>query len=149
MPDDPKSKLVTEKKLPSRRGALAVPAIDPRDGAEWELRIWKDLLETKAKIYPWEPLVFQHCVMHILKYPTAIFRGVRSEDTQDTLLCYCGLPPNTYADRGVRKPAREGFLFVVYVNEHREIYNWRWEKCDADSAHLPLDYKTRYGEKVI
>ena len=94
-----------------------------------------------------------------LLYPKAIFRGIRfEEDEQHSChspgwLCYCGYPPNDFRFQGeeTAPPARK--VFLVFINEEKIVYDWRWERADSDAwdkgKRLPIDYQNRFQEQII
>jgi len=42
-----------------------------------------------------------------------------------------------------------GQVFLVFVDDDRIVYDWRWDKADADDLRLPVDSARRFEEKVL
>ena len=46
-------------------------------------------------------------------------------------------------------PAWPGQVFVVFVNDGRVAYTWRWEKGDPADPTLPEGFAERFTRKVL
>ena len=98
-------------------------------------------------------------VENVLAYPKAIFQGIRFEEdekhscTSPGWLCYCGYPPKDFRFSGEETSPPPRKVFLVFVNEDRIVYDWRWEPADSDAydegKYLPIDYQIRFKEQVI
>lgn len=90
-----------------------------------------------------------YLVPFVLQNPTAIFRGVRDEG-ESQWLCYAGLPEDAFNHRtGERVRPWAGQVFLVFVDDDRIVYNWRWDRSDATSLRLPVDYAERFEERLL
>jgi hypothetical protein len=89
----------------------------------------------------------------ILLHPTAIFQGLRRDHDEDQWgfgwLCYCGVPEQSYRPDGTPAPAYHHQVYLVFVNDERVAYNWRWEKADPDDVKLPLDFENRFKLRLL
>src|SRR5208337_5504364 len=69
--------------------------------------------------------------------PTAIFEGLRSEEDEDRWgygwRCYCGIPEQSFRPDGSSARSYPGQVYLVFVNDEKVAYNWRWEKADPDN----------------
>ncbi len=45
-------------------------------------------------------------------------------------------------------PPRRGQVFLVFVNEDRVAYNWRWEQADPHKPDLPLGHEKRFKRRL-
>lgn len=94
-----------------------------------------------------------YIVPHVLQQPTAVFEGLREDDDEDRRgvgwRCYCGVPDRAYHSDGTERSAYPGQVYLVFVNEERVAYNWRWEKADADNPQLPQNYQTRFKTRLL
>jgi len=89
----------------------------------------------------------------ILQRPTAIFEGIRRDEDEDRQgfgwRCYCGIPDQGFLQDGTPVRPFPGQLYVVFVNDERVAYNWRWEKADSDNPRLPRDHETRFRKRLL
>lgn len=74
----------------------------------------------------------------VLEQPAVIFEGLRWEGDEDRdrpgWRCYCGTPSFRHDDRGTKVGPYPDQVFVVFVNDERVAYNWRWERAQEDPA---------------
>jgi hypothetical protein len=89
----------------------------------------------------------------ILQRPTAIFEGLRRDEDEDRWgygwRCYCGRPDRAYrADGSAIQPYADQ-VYLVFVNDERVAYNWRWEKSDPENRSLPVDDETRFKQRLL
>ncbi|MCL2648952.1 MAG: hypothetical protein FWD61_18460 [Phycisphaerales bacterium] len=94
-----------------------------------------------------------YLVTHILRKPSAIFEGLTQEEDEDRRgvgwRCYCGIPPHSYRTDGKEAPPYPRQVFMVFVNQDRVAYNWRWDKADPDAPALPRNHQTRFKRGLI
>lgn len=132
--------MLRDEKLSSRRGYETIPAIDPFDGREWDIRVAHARMDAVVKRGPGYAKELAFVLPEILLFPTAIFQGVREEGEREWL-CYCGVPTHAFQVRtGHRIAPHLGEVYLVYVNSDRVAYNSRWEKCDEANIDLPDGY---------
>lgn len=144
---------VQYEKLKTRVHYATIPARDPHDGGEWDLLLSPKTLEWAKRRGMGACRELADTVRWAVMNPKAIFQGVRDlerEISEDGWLCYAATPSHAYnLQTGERVcPAWRDEVFLVYVNEEREIYLSYWGKCDAVDGHLPIDYEGRFTEKV-
>ena len=88
-----------------------------------------------------------------LQKPSAVFRGLMRDADEPHAghgwCCYCLLPDVAFARDGSRRPLRPNRVFLVFVNEAKVAYNWYWAQCAKDHADLPIDYVTRFRERLL
>ena len=79
----------------------------------------------------------------VLQRPTAVWEGLGREVDEDKRgvgwRCYCKVPDRSYAEDGTECGPRRNRIFLVFVNEDRVAYNWRWEPSDSNDPNLPRD----------
>ena len=87
----------------------------------------------------------------ILQKPTAIFEGLRRDEDRRGFgwRCYCGQPEQSYRSDGSSAPHYHGQVYLVFVNDERVAYNWRWEKADPDNLKLPIGHEARSKQKLL
>jgi hypothetical protein len=135
--------------MPMPRDCAALPAINPGDGKTWELLLRHKKIDSTAKRGMGAARELAYTVPWALLHPTAIFRGLREEGEADWL-CYVSVPSQAYDYRtGSLVPAWRGEVFLVFVNDDRIIYHWRWEKADPNNNRLPENSETRFDVKVM
>lgn len=136
-----------------RKNCFGALAIDPVDGKKRDVWISKDLASFKAKTGgTGAVLTLGNIVRTVLTSPRHIFQGLNedADDEKKTWLCYVGLPKMSYRGwDGDVGPPYPGEVFLVFVNEDRVVYNWRWEKADEKDRSLPVNHQTRFGKKVM
>jgi len=92
--------------------------------------------------------VLHEIVPPTLRNPTAVFRGLRDRDAANWL-CYVGLPARAYDyETGNRVPPWENEVFLVFVNDNRVVYSWRWEKSDPCDPRLPKGHESRFDRRL-
>ncbi len=136
----------------SRRSGLAIAAANPFGGGTWEVLISYDRLHAVARRSMGHAKECAYIVPEVLQNPTAIFEGLREEEDEDRRgvgwLCYCGVPSKAYHADGTPRAAYPLQVYLVFVNDERVAYNWRWEKADEDDPQLPRNYQTRFRKRV-
>ncbi len=136
----------------SRRSGLVIEAADPFGSGTWEVLISYDRLHTVARRGMGHAKECAYIVPEILQNPTAIFEGLREEKDEDQRgvgwLCYCGIPEKAYHADGTSRSPYPLQVYLVFVNDDRVAYNWRWEKADADDPQLPCNYQTRFRRRL-
>ena len=135
--------------LPSRKarqGYVSLSAIDPRDGAQFEVYVSPARMEAVAKRGMHAVLELTEVVTKGLTRPVRIYEGIRHDSDSDThseaddWLCYVAKPDKDYRTPGSEMPSppREGRLFLVFVNSDRVAYTWRWELASQEEPDEPI-----------
>lgn len=137
----------------TRVNYIPLEAIDPRDGKPWTVLLSRDKLQTVAGRI-WAAKTLGHLVPWVLQNPLAIFAGIREKDeTQqiddDCWLVYVASPPHRYLSPDVTAPPPSDMVFCVYLTDERVIFNWRWERADADGSGLPRGHSERYRHRIM
>jgi hypothetical protein len=42
-----------------------------------------------------------------------------------------------------------GQVYLVFLNDEKVAYNWRWEKADPDQPGLPMDHEDRFKQRLL
>ena len=63
--------------------------------------------------------------------------------------CYCGLPERSYRQDGSATPPYRGQVYLVFINDERVAYDWRWETADAENLSLPMGHQTRFKQRLL
>ncbi len=136
----------------SRRGKLAIDAFDPITGGTIVVYISQERLLAIGKRSQGQTLEAAYLVPQALQCRGPVFEGLRSETDEDKRgvgwRCYCSLPDRSYTADGDKRPPRRGQVFLVFLNEDRVAYNWRWEPADPENPELPLDHKNRFKRRL-
>ncbi len=144
---------MTDEGLSSRRKRLEINAVDPTDGKLITVLISYDRMQAIGKRSVGQARECGEIVPKILQEPTAIFEGLCQEDDEDLRgtgwRCYCGIPPYAFHRDGSERRPYPGQVYLVFVNDERVAYNWRWEKSDPDNPKLPQDHQTRFRKNLI
>jgi hypothetical protein len=59
------------------------------------------------------------------------------------------LPEHSYRSDGSSAPPYFGQVYLVFINDERVAYNWRWEKADPDNLNLPIGHETRFKQRLL
>jgi len=136
----------------TRRDYLTLAALEP-DGSTGEVLISYDRMQTVARRSMGHAKECGYIVPAVLQAPTAIFEGLASDEDEDRRgvgwRCYCGAPAVAYRADGTSRPPFPNQVYVVFVNEDRVAYNWRWEKTDPDAPGLPLNHAKRFKKRLL
>lgn len=138
--------LITEKNPRIGRDG-AFPALDPLHGGQWALRVTPRFLERCRLVSEGELKTLAHTVPQACLQPTRIYQGVRDEAAHEWL-CYCSLPLTRFNRHGVEVATGESDIFLVFVNEDRRIYEFRWEITDQPDSGIPKDAEKRFLRRV-
>jgi hypothetical protein len=143
-----------EKRDGSRRQYLTLLAIDPADGKlSCEILVSYDRMQAVARRSLGHAKDCGLIVPAILQRPTAIFEGLRQDKDEDRRgfgwRCYCGIPDHGYRPDGAEARPYPGQVFLVFVNDERVAYNWRWEAADPDNAKLPISHANRFKKRLL
>lgn len=137
----------------SRRKYITLQAVEPKDGTlTCEVLISFDRMQTVGKRSMGHAKECAYIVPMILQQPSAIFEGLRRDEDEDRWgygwRCYCGVPDRAYNADGSQRSAYPGQIYVVFVNDEKVAYNWRWEKADPDNPTLPVDHDERFKQRL-
>ena len=138
----------------SRREYLTLLAVEPKDGTlTCEVLISFDRLQTVARRGLGHAKECGLIVPEILQKPTAIFEGLRRDEDEDRWgygwRCYCGVPQHSYRADGTEARPYADQVYLVFVNDERVAYNWRWERADENDRRLPVDYEARFNRRLL
>jgi hypothetical protein len=138
----------------SRRAYLTLAAIEPKDGTlTCEVLVSYDRMQAVARRSMGQAKECGLIVPAILQRPTAIFEGLRRDEDEDRdgygWRCYCGIPEHSYRPDGSEARPYPGQVYLVFVNDERVAYNWRWEKADPDNPRLPLGHADRFTQQLL
>lgn len=59
------------------------------------------------------------------------------------------MPPHSYRADGTQAPPYPGQVFLVFVNDEKVAYNWRWEKSDPQDPDLPQGWQERFKQRLL
>jgi hypothetical protein len=137
---------------PSRRDLLAINAYDPESKGEIEVYISHERLLAVGRRSKGQILEAAELVPQVLQCRGPVFEGFRKEEDEDKRgvgwRCYCGIPDRSYSQDGERCPPRRKQVYLVFVNEDRVVYNWRWELADPDDPLLPQGVENRFARRL-
>lgn len=137
-----------------RRDELWLPAIDPATGKLVQVQISHGRLQAMARFGQAHVLECAYIVPEILERPSAIFEGLKRDQDEDSMgapgwRCYCGRPSVAFNRDGSERRPFPQQIFMVFVNQERIAYNWRWEKADPDNLNLPLNCAARFVRRSL
>jgi len=139
----------------TRRGAILLDAVDPETGGLSKIQISHRRMQAVARRGLAQASECALIMPAILLRPTAVFEGIRTDEDDNASeggagwRCYCGIPANSYRADGSAGPSYQGKVYLIFVNDERVAYNWRWEKCDPEDPRLPIDHATRFKRRII
>lgn len=136
----------------TRRQYLVLPAVNPEDGSVGEVQISYDRMQAVARRSMGHAKECGIIVPSVLQMPTAVFEGLRQDEDDDPRgvgwRCYCGIPEYAYRADGSKRSPYPGQVFLVFVNDERVAYNWRWERADEDHPDLPQNHADRFRRRL-
>lgn len=137
----------------SRREYLTLEAVEPKDGSNCSVQISYDRMQAVGRRSMGHAKECAYIVPMILQEPTAIFEGLRRDEDEDRWgygwRCYCGVPRRAFGQDGTECPPYAGQVYLVFVNDERVAYNWRWEKADPDEPRLPINHQDRFKRRLL
>jgi hypothetical protein len=137
----------------SRRDYLTVEGLNPIDGTTCEILISYDRMQTVGRRSLGHAKECGLIVPAILQGPIAVFEGLRRDEDEDPRgvgwRCYCGIPAHSFHRDGTEAAPYANQVYLVFVNDERVAYNWRWEKADPQTPTLPTDYQTRFRKQLL
>lgn len=137
----------------TRRDYLSITAVDPVDGKPCAVMISYDRMQTVGRRSLGQAKECAFILPTILQYPTAIFEGLRRDEDDDPRgcgwRCYCGIPEHAYLQDGTEIRPFPGQVYLVFVNDEKVAYNWRWEKADPDNLRFPANHPTRFRKCLL
>jgi hypothetical protein len=138
----------------TRRQYLTLQALDPVTGKlTAEVQVSHERMQAVGRRSLGHARECGYVVPATLQRPTAIFEGLRRDEDEDLRgvgwRCYCGIPDHSYQRDGTQAAPYPNQVYLVFVNEERVAYNWRWEKADPDKPTLPVGYLDRFKKQVL
>ena len=134
-------------------GRVTLRAVEPGTGQQTEVLISHRRMHAVARRGLGHAKECGFLVPHTLQNPTAIFEGIRKDDDEDQRVpgwhCYCSKPPYSFNEDGEQKSPYAKQVFLVFVNQDKVAYNWRWAKADELDDALPEDYEERFARRVL
>lgn len=119
----------------------------PVDGSEIEIRVE---LKYYDFLHKYRPTHFKNLftAYEVLHNPKRIFSGLkRPHSNSSNKLCVVGKPKSWYVkESGVPFPFE--FVYLVFLNERRSLYEFRAEKADIEDPLSPEGWKTRFGKLI-
>ena len=137
----------------SRRKYLTLKAVDPVEGTAGEVLVSFDRMQAVGRRSMGDAKECGIIMPMILQQPSAIFEGLRQDEDEDRQgygwRCYCGIPEHAYHSDGTEIRPYPDRVYLVFVNDERVAYNWRWEKADPDDPKLPQGHETRFKKRLL
>ena len=136
-----------------RRQYLTLRAVDPQDGTlSAEVQVSFDRMQSVGRRSLGHARECGEIVPAVLQNPTAVFEGLREDTDEDRSgfgwRCYCGVPAHSFRSDGTKARPYAGQVYLVFVNDERVAYNWRWERADPEDPTLPIKYLTRFKQRL-
>lgn len=136
----------------SRRQYIKLQAAEP-DGSTIEVQISYERMQAVGRRSMGHAKECGLIVPQILQRPTAIFEGLRQDEDEARegygWRCYCGVPQQAFHADGTSRSPYPDQVYLVFVNDERVAYNWRWEKADPDDPELPINYEERFKQRLL
>jgi hypothetical protein len=138
----------------SRREYITLLAIEPADGTlSCEVQISFERMQAVGRRSMGHAKECGFIVPMVLQKPTAIFEGLRRDEDEARRgfgwRCYCGVPEQSFRPDGTPDRPYLGQVYLVFVNDERVAYNWRWEKADPDDPKLPINHQNRFKQRLL
>ncbi len=147
------SPAMSEHTPETRRQYILLDAVCPDSGKSIKVQLSYDRLLAVARRSKGQAMEAGNIVPYILQKPTAIFEGLRQDEDEDRRgvgwRCYCGVPEHSYRTDGTECPVYPGQVYLIFVNQDKVAYNWRWEKADSDAPALPIGHEIRFKTRRL
>jgi hypothetical protein len=137
-----------------KTGRVCLRAIDPKSG-----RCDLEVVISHRRMYAVGQRGLGHAkecgllVPYTLQHPTAIFEGLRRDRDEDQRVpgwyCYCSKPQCSFDENGGEQPPYPKQVFLVFVNQEKVAYNWRWARADQSDETLPENHEQRFTERAL
>ena len=134
-------------------GRITLHAVDPKTGQPAEVLISHHRMYTVGRRSLGHAKECAFLVPHTLQHPTAVFEGLRKDEDEDQRTpgwhCYCSKPPYSFSEDGEERPPYDKQVFLVFVNQDKVAYNWRWAKADELDDSLPENHEERFTRRAL
>lgn len=131
-------------------------AVNPDDGKLYTVKLNHRRMQQMTRRGIGAVLEMAHVVPEVLTNPKAIFEGLRRDEDEKYdndysigWLCYVGIPSLAYCSDGREVESWENEMFLVYINDEKVVYNWRWEKAVVDDIDVWSQGPQRRFEKRV
>lgn len=133
---------------------LTINAIDPDKGKTYGALISYNRMQVIGKRSMGQAKECAELVPMILQRPVGIFEGLCEDKDEEGCRgygwrCYCGIPDYAYNRKGEKISPWPNEVFLVFIDNNRVVYNWRWEKSAPQNPNLPENYETRFRRKLL
>jgi hypothetical protein len=137
----------------SRRQYITIAAVDPVARTSCEVMVSYDRMQTVGRRSLGQAKECAYIVPAVLQHPAGVFEGLRWDEDEAPRgvgwRCYCGIPEYAYLRDGTAVRPFPGQVYLVFVNDERVAYNWRWEKADPDQPQFPINHKERFKKQLL
>jgi len=136
----------------SRREGTQLEAFDPETGGTTTVYLSHGRMQSVATRSMGHAKECGLIVPQVLQSPAAVFEGLKEDDDEDRRgagwRCYCGIPDKAYYSDGSQRSPYPDQVFLVFINDEKVAYNWRWEKADLDNLELPKNHAQRFRKQL-
>jgi len=137
----------------SRREGIQLEAYDPETQGKTVVHVSHSRMQAVATRSLGHAKECGFLMPQILLSPTAVFEGLKEDEDEDQRgagwRCYCGVPDKAYYSDGASRSPYPGQVFLVFINDEKIAYNWRWEKADPENLELPKNHIQRFRKKLL
>ena len=127
------SKLLVTPKLGERERIYLIRGLSPDGKSEWDFHLDSKKVEFVKRVSTGAVHELSKNVPFVMREINAlVFQGIRTDGHQEGL-CYMGWPHRRFGTEGNELVVKDEDCFLVFINEERIIYNWRWETIPAKS----------------
>lgn len=134
-------------------GRITISAVDPASGKKTDIIISHRRMHAVAHRGLGHAKECGILVPYTLQNPTAIFEGLRKDRDEDHRVpgwyCYCSKPLCSFGADGEEQPPYPNQVFLVFVNDEKVAYNWRWAKADQENDDLPENHGDRFERRAL
>jgi hypothetical protein len=114
----------------------------PKSGKNCEFKISTEKINWLHKHGPDDKFYNIRNLPFAVNNPNAIFKGLDREGHENSY-CYVASPTRRFVDDTISKPVNDEWVFLVFVSQNLEIFDWRFERSGTDGK-LPENYATRF-----
>lgn len=124
-------------------GCYEFEAFNPAGDAPLRFSLSTKVIAEFNKLHSGRKSLDAAMIPEVLAKPTAIFMGLKRENMGDGI-SYCGVAKTRFLDKYTTVPFPPDRVFMVFINEKDEIFDWDMTREDPGFTHFPINCDDRF-----